>query len=366
MALDGMAVDNHASEIYSGGLRMLTPIEHDELNQYEAVIQKGIETFVEVGIALMAIRDRALYEGGYGTFEEYCRQRWGFGKSYAYSLMGATKVIENLSTIMDTLPANLEQAKPLTQLKTSEQQQQAWERAMETAPDGRVTGLHVQSVVNEMLGKEPPQPRFSPRPTQDNSTGYSQSWSPSTRSEYDPIEKPIPFAPQTENQIRPNLQPLMTSDSPEWYTPDEIIERTIQVLGDIDLDPCSNSHEVPNVPASVHYTQRDNGLSKDWQGKTYLNPPYGREIKEWVAKLVESYELGDVEEAIALLPARTDTTWMRMLSDYPRCFVWGRLNLSENDNIAPFPSVVVYLGKNISRFAAAFSDIGDIYVKWRG
>jgi hypothetical protein len=161
-----------------------------------------------------------------------------------------------------------------------------------------------------------------------------------------------------------SLAPLMTSETPEWYTPDHIISKVRMVLGDITLDPCSNSNTNPNVPALNHYTVEDNGLSQEWFGGVYMNPPYGDEIKEWVAKLVEAYELGNVDEAIALLPARTDTAWMRMLSDYPRCFVWGRLKFSGSENSAPFPSVVVYLGKDTAQFATVFQEIGDIYVKW--
>jgi hypothetical protein len=94
-----------------------------------------------------------------------------------------------------------------------------------------------------------------------------------------------------------------------------------------------------------------------------MNPPYGRTIKQWVRKLVDEYQTGTVTEAIALLPARTDTQWHLMLRDYPRCYLTGRLKFGEVTNSAPFPSMAVYLGPNVPKFVDGFRDVGDIYVR---
>ncbi len=92
-----------------------------------------------------------------------------------------------------------------------------------------------------------------------------------------------------------------------------------------------------------------------------MNPPYGSAIESWVAKLHAAFEAGAVTEAIALLPSRTDTVWFRMLRSYPRCFIAGRLTFSGCESPAPFPSVVVYLGKQVPKFVRRFSDSGDCY-----
>lgn len=154
---------------------------------------------------------------------------------------------------------------------------------------------------------------------------------------------------------------LFTSETPEWYTPDLIVDRVRMVLGVIDIDPCSNSKENPRIPAREHYTKDDDGLSREWKGTVYMNPPYGREIGDWTGYLKEQYEQGNVTEAIALVPSRTDTEWFKELRRYPRCFIWGRLKFSESENSAPFPSMAVYLGEHLDAFAGAFRDIGDIY-----
>jgi hypothetical protein len=184
----------------------------------------------------------------------------------------------------------------------------------------------------------------------------------------DHIDVAHPSAGQTQTtQVSPtrrkprSLDVLFSSATPEWNTPSHIIDHVLKVLGSIDLDPCSNSANDPNIPARRHYTKHDNGLTRVWTGRVYMNPPYGREIESWVRKLHSAYQAGTVREAITLLPARTDTQWFRILRPYPKCFVTGRLKFGEARNSAPFPSVVIYLGNRLRQFTAAFSSLGDIY-----
>lgn len=149
------------------------------------------------------------------------------------------------------------------------------------------------------------------------------------------------------------------SESPDWYTPPRIIERVVSVLGAIDLDPCAD--EGKGVPASEHYTWREDGLLQRWSGRVYMNPPYGKEIPDWIKKLKHEFDESSVTAAIALVPARTDTEWFAMLREHPRCFLRGRLKFSGHQNSAPFPSAVFYLGPNKEAFLEAFLELGDIY-----
>lgn len=151
-----------------------------------------------------------------------------------------------------------------------------------------------------------------------------------------------------------------SSATGEWYTPKPIIDRVVRFFGTIDLDPCSNSHDVPNVPAARHYTQDDNGLMLPWMGNVYCNPEYGRNIKPWIAKLVSEYESGNISAAIALVPARVDTAWFKLLWPHTICFIHGRLTFVGGESGAPFPSALVYLGLRPSMFYRAFSDIGTV------
>lgn len=92
----------------------------------------------------------------------------------------------------------------------------------------------------------------------------------------------------------------------EWLTPPELIK----ALGDFDLDPCSPVKR-PWDTAKTHFTIEDDGLSKPWFGRVWLNPPYDDKAEIWLKRLA------DHRNGIALIFARTDT---RSFHDY----VWGR------------------------------------------
>ncbi len=149
------------------------------------------------------------------------------------------------------------------------------------------------------------------------------------------------------------------SESNEWTTPATIIEKTELIFGQIDLDPCSDVDH--NIPSLQRFTLDDDGLTRDWIGRIYMNPPYGRELPDWVKKFKSEHLSQNMTEGIALIPARPDTDWFYTLRDYPRCFIRHRLKFGGQQNSAPFPSMVVYAGNNIEKFKQAFQDTGDIY-----
>src|SRR5258708_5225134 len=66
--------------------------ENARLIHLENVIERGLETFMDVGSALMEIRDSKLYKSTHKTFELYCRERWKISQPRAYQLMDAVKV----------------------------------------------------------------------------------------------------------------------------------------------------------------------------------------------------------------------------------------------------------------------------------
>ncbi|KKN74452.1 hypothetical protein LCGC14_0390720 [marine sediment metagenome] len=109
------------------------------------------------------------------------------------------------------------------------------------------------------------------------------------------------------------------NESVEWYTPREVFK----ALGiEFDIDPCSPGSEiVPWVPATKHYTYLDDGLSFDWDGRVWMNPPYGGETKKWLKHLSIS------GNGIALIFARTDTKWFHeYVPDADAvCFIKGRV-----------------------------------------
>ena len=92
----------------------------------------------------------------------------------------------------------------------------------------------------------------------------------------------------------------------EWLTPPIVIN----ALGVFDLDPCAPIAR-PWDTAKNHYSKRDDGLSRQWSGRVWLNPPFGREAIKWIRKMAEH------GNGIALLAARTETAM------FYEC-VWGR------------------------------------------
>lgn len=116
----------------------------------EGIIAQGLKSFVDVGNALQEMRDRKLYRDTHRTFEDYCREQWGMERAHAYRLIDSAQVVEQLemSPIGDILPANESQARHLTRLEP-EQRAQAWQAAVDSAPNGKVTGEHVERVVSQ-------------------------------------------------------------------------------------------------------------------------------------------------------------------------------------------------------------------------
>jgi len=109
------------------------------------------------------------------------------------------------------------------------------------------------------------------------------------------------------------------NESKEWYTPREIF----QALNiDFDLDPCSPGQDIVRwIPAQIHYTIRDDGLTAKWFGNVFINPPYGMDTPKWMRRLSKH------GNGIALVFARPDTRWFH---DYVPladaiCFIKGRI-----------------------------------------
>ena len=159
---------------------------------------------------------------------------------------------------------------------------------------------------------------------------------------------------------------LFSSKNIECYTPANIINLALEVMdvNEFDLDPCSPNVDGSGtcVPAKTYYTKETDGLKQEWFGKVWMNPPYGKEIMSWTNKLVHEYETGNVTEAIALVPARTDTKWFQTTNPTAICCIRGRIKFLGQKNSAPFPSLAIYFGQDFNRFNGVFSRIGNINV----
>jgi len=139
----------------------LTPEERNEFARLEAIIDRGIQTFAEVGSALLVIRDDRLYRATHATFEAYCRERWDMTRCHANRVIGAARIVAELEMEpMGSKPLTERQVRPLAGL-TGDQAREVWELASSES-DGQPTFRDVerarQAVLNPPTPEPPPYP----------------------------------------------------------------------------------------------------------------------------------------------------------------------------------------------------------------
>jgi len=133
-----------------------------------------------------------------------------------------------------------------------------------------------------------------------------------------------------------------SSESPEWETPQWLFDLLNKEFH-FSLDVCASEK---NHKCKKYFSRQNNGLKQKWQETCWMNPPYGREIAQWMGKAKIESENGAI--IVCLVPARPDTEWW-----WNNCiqgeirFIRGRLQWPGSDTMAPFPSAVIILGDKI-------------------
>ena len=180
--------------------------------------------------------------------------------------------------------------------------------------------------------------------------------------------------PQTElfDTFRiPGKQPIVhgshnLSGCIEWYTPPEYVEAARNVMGCIDLDPCTSELAQRTVQATRFYTISDNGLSHRWSGTVWLNPLYAAKIiTAFVDKLLGHLEKKDITQAIMLTHNNADTAWFHKAAKVCSavCFTRGRVRFYNERGKGNSPThghAFMYFGRRTRRFASVFSQYGWI------
>lgn len=135
-----------------------------------------------------------------------------------------------------------------------------------------------------------------------------------------------------------NTKAMFSSETDLWSTPQIFFDK-LNAVFNFKTDVCASAE---NAKCSKFYTQEQDGLAQEWSGICWMNPPYGREIGEWVKKAYES-SIKNLATVVCLLPARTDTRWWHEYCAKAQeiHFLKGRLKFGDAKNSAPFPSVVV-------------------------
>jgi site-specific DNA-methyltransferase (adenine-specific) len=182
-----------------------------------------------------------------------------------------------------------------------------------------------------------------------------------------------------------NKELMFSSKNHEWETPDDLF-KMLDMEFNFKLDLAANKHNTK----CKRFISEDS-LSKDWlfsrddialetstgykynlreNGYMWLNPPYGKSIKDWIKKCDEEAQKG--AKIVALLPARTDTLWFHnhIYRKYEIRFLKGRLKFKlngEEQDAAPFPSMIVIFEKKEDGYTKEFkSDIHSANPETRG
>lgn len=136
---------------------------------------------------------------------------------------------------------------------------------------------------------------------------------------------------------------MYSSNCSEYQTP-RWLYKNLDEEFHFEFDPCTTSQNPLGTKFYCTKYGGEDGLEMDWNVPTFVNPPYGREVYNWVKKAwVDSRRYGN--PIVMLLPSRTDTKWFH---DYiykkPLVeirFLKGRIKFENTKTNAPFPSMVV-------------------------
>lgn len=117
-----------------GIMRLLTAEERRDLNHLETIIQNGWKVFLQVGGALIEIRDRKLYRAQYKTFEAYLKIRWGLSRPRGYQLIDSANLAKELGNANEPPPNSERVARELGKFP-SDMRKSIWRKAQKIAGD---------------------------------------------------------------------------------------------------------------------------------------------------------------------------------------------------------------------------------------
>ncbi len=198
----------------------------------------------------------------------------------------------------------------------------------------------------------------------------------------------------------------------DYWTPQPIVDAARWLMGGIDLDVASSAAANERVRAARYFAAPafvvvdewagvavreyapSEALTCDWHDRVFMNHPFSpgdspcrpgcRKKRcadrrwhtltplpgnaDWIRYYVAQFQAGHITQGVNICFAATGATWFQPLLRYPQCFISPRVNYDRPDGKtatgATKESVVTYLGDDLSRFAEAFEQFGEIKVHW--
>jgi hypothetical protein len=130
------------------------------------------------------------------------------------------------------------------------------------------------------------------------------------------------------------------SGNSEWYTPQIYANAAREVMGGIDIDPCSCEDANRVIKATKFFDEHQDGFAQEWNGRLYTNPPYGEgTIDKFSEKLLAEFHAQRVKQAIVLVNNCTETKWFQGLlrASSNVCFPMGRISFWSVDRPSKNP-----------------------------
>jgi phage N-6-adenine-methyltransferase len=158
-----------------------------------------------------------------------------------------------------------------------------------------------------------------------------------------------------------------SKNSDEWYTPfDPYLVKVIDCLQEVELDPASCLDANLTLKANRYYTKEMDGLSQSWKARSvFCNPPFSL-AKQFLQKMIASYEAGEFGEGIFLCNAATSEKWFQPAYNYPICFTNHRIRFVDQYGIPGKANTkgqaFIYFGTRLTEFHQSFLSIGRVLV----
>lgn len=268
-------------------------------------VARSLTEEVKADAAALWTKLLRLYEGGahtalgYSSWGDYCRDEFDFGKSQAYRILDAARVVDAVPQLGNAPEAVARELVPVLR-EQPEAVEEVWGEVVELHGDRPTAGQ-----VREFLNNE-------------------ATWSPELKA-------------ALRREPHSGMAVHYSSQTDEWATPQDLFDALDREFG-FDLDVCALTS---SAKCDRYFTPETDGLAQEWTGTCWMNPPYGRDIGLWVAKAHLTAAV-DGATVVCLVPARVDTGWWWENCRYGEVrFLRGRLRFGDADSGAPFPSAVV-------------------------
>lgn len=154
-----------------------------DLEALERTVRAGLKTFIEVGDALVKIRDAEGYRlRGFTTFEDYCEREFGFSVRQGQRLIAAARTADLVERVTGQTPANEAAAREFSKITGEPDAPALVERVQQVlAANGHTIGdapAHVARAAVESVMPKPPRSEAAPAPVAQPALVEDDAWPP--------------------------------------------------------------------------------------------------------------------------------------------------------------------------------------------